>query len=151
MGNAVADAAARIRRVSDEPRDEMEVNVHHRLARRDAGVDAEVVAVGVKLRIEPYLRIMSSCEEVRHLFGGELEPVRNVAIRNQQCVPARYRIAVSNRDRELRPRDDSRLGERAERTRTGCVVSFSSTQRSTLRRATGRYFPPTRSKSQSRA
>ena len=46
MRNHPANAAARVRLVAVIPRDEVDVQVRHRLASRCAIVDADVVAIG---------------------------------------------------------------------------------------------------------
>lgn len=110
----VADAAARIVDVAAVARDDVDVEVHHRLAGGRAGVQADVVAVGMKLAVELAFDDVDEVEDGGALLGGGGEPVGDDAAGDDECVAGRDREAVANGEGVGVRSDPLHLGDREE-------------------------------------
>lgn len=113
--------AARIGIISCVTRNEMDVHVRNRLARRRSVVDAYVIRGRMKFGIEPELCLVHQLEHRKPLFDRRLEKGRYMTLGNDQRVPRRNRIAVANRDREVVRNDDALWRQRAERASVHCA------------------------------
>lgn len=121
----VANAAARVGDVAAAARDDVHVEVHHRLASRLAGVEADVVAVRGRGErgVEEALHLVHEGKEGGALLRGGLEPGGDLAARDDQGVAVRDRIAVEDREREVVGGDPvaGRDGEERGRQREGML------------------------------
>jgi hypothetical protein len=82
----VAHTAARVVHVAAKPRDDVDVEVHHGLAGRAAGVEADVVAVWGELVVEPALDLVDEGEHGALLVLGGAEPVGGHAAGHDEGV-----------------------------------------------------------------
>lgn len=82
------NAAPRVVHVPLEPRDDVHVQVHHGLAGCLACVEADVVAVGVKLLIQLLLHHLDQREDRRALVRRGREPVHSHPTGDDKRVPA---------------------------------------------------------------
>ena len=118
----VAHAAARIGDVARVARDDVHVEVEHRLPPRGADVDADVVPVRpVALLDAPTGDLGRPCERLA-LLVRRVEPGRDVPSRNEQRVPRAHRERVPQaHDDVVLVEHPARVGvtERAERGATG--------------------------------
>ena len=65
----------------------MQVQVHHGLPGRDAGIEADVVAVGAELEIERSLDLVDKREDCELFVAGGVEPGRDQTPRNDSVWP----------------------------------------------------------------
>ena len=116
-GNDVAHAAARIGHVAGIARDHVDVHVRHGLAGGGATVEADVVAVG--LRVEPLVEEPLHLGDERHkrplLFLRALEERRHDPLRDHEDMPRRYRETVADREGERIRAEPLRMGNVEER------------------------------------
>ena len=77
----------------------MHVQVHDRLARRLARVEADVVAVGTELRVELALDVFYESEDGGALLVTRGEPVGNDAARDDEGVSGRDGVAIAKGER----------------------------------------------------
>jgi hypothetical protein len=82
----VAHAAPRIVHVAAEPRDDVDVEVHDGLAGGGAGVEADVVAVGGELVVEPALDLVDEGQHGALLVVSGAEPVGGHAAGDDERV-----------------------------------------------------------------
>ena len=117
-GDDVANPAARIGHVAAIARDEVHVQVHHRLPGHLARVDPEVVALGRgRARIEGALAHLDQVEDRGLFVAGGFPPGGHLAPGNDQRVPGRDREAIPDGERELVCAEPVGLGDREKRRR----------------------------------
>ena len=107
-------AAARVWPVTLVARNQVHVQVRHRLAGSCAVVDADVVARRVKLGIE---RGFGGVEQLEHglaFFGADGKERSAVAPGHDEGVAGRYGIFIAHGDRQVVGGDDAAVGERAK-------------------------------------
>ena len=102
LGNHESDAATRVVDITVEARDDVDVQVHDRLAGCFAGIETDVVAVGPGfVGVEFRLDDLDQVENRELLLARGLEPGRNDALRNHQRMAWGHRKTVAYREREL--------------------------------------------------
>jgi len=92
--NRVAHAAAGVLGVAAVAGDDVHVEVEHGLAGGCAGVDADVVAVGVVARFDVGAGDVGRVHQLAAFLGAGVEPGADVAHGNEQGVAGRGGIAV---------------------------------------------------------
>jgi len=110
----VPDAAARVGDIAGESGDEVHVQMHHRLAGSRADIAANVVTVGLQLRIELGLHHIDELQHRDLFFAGRLEPGGDQPPRHDERVARRDREAVTNREGQRARRDVRYLRELEE-------------------------------------
>jgi hypothetical protein len=106
--------------VTVESGDQVDVGVVDGLSSSVPDVDADVEAVGLQRLKETTMLAVDQCEAVGGLRRGEVEEVGAVAFRDDEGVPRRHRVCVSNGE-GARVRVDDARGRIAERAGTAPV------------------------------
>ena len=93
-------ATARVRHVAQVPRDDVHVQMHDRLARRSARVEADVVAIGagvasVELGLDP----LDEAHDGVSLGLGCIPPGGDFALGDDEAVAGRDREGVFDSER----------------------------------------------------
>ncbi len=92
------DAAAWVGDIAGKAGDEVHVQMHHRLACSWIDIDADVVAVGPELGVEPGLHHIEQLEHRDLFFPRCLEPGANQPERYDERVARRDGEAITNRE-----------------------------------------------------
>jgi len=108
------DATARVVHVTREARDDVHVQVHHGLTRGSAGVEADVVAVGMQLGVEGALHDVDEREKSSSFVFVCAEPVSDDTTRDDQRVTGRDGVTVADSEGVLVRRDPLRRGDLEE-------------------------------------
>ena len=112
----MADASTWIVHVAAEAGDDVDVEMHDRLAGGRACVEADVVAIGVQLGVERLLDLVDEGEDCGSILVRGGEPIGDDALGDDERVAFCDRVLVADREGEivlsnpLRSRD---AGERA--------------------------------------
>src|SRR5262245_14480179 len=83
-GQYTADAAAGVSYVAGIARDEVNVNVHARLAARGSDVDADIVAIGPVLFSDDSLSTFKECKNGCLFLRRHVEKICDVTARDDQ-------------------------------------------------------------------
>lgn len=94
IGQHAANTAAWIGYVSGIARDEMDVNVHARLAAGTADIDADIVAVGGKLLLNLSLGTIKQRNYACFLFCRHIKKARYMSARNHENMAATQTIII---------------------------------------------------------
>jgi hypothetical protein len=97
--NDMAHAAARVIHVAAVPGNDVNMHMHHRLPRCDAGVEADVVAIGMQLFVELPLHDIDQLDDGKPFFLARGEPVGHESACHDQRVAWRNRIPVAKGER----------------------------------------------------
>src|SRR5688500_5867462 len=93
-GDDAAGAAAWVGDVSCEARNDVDVEVHHRLAGGLAGVEADVVAIRREFGVEGALDVGDGAPDLCLLDGQGFEVRLDVAPGDDEGVPGAHRVAI---------------------------------------------------------
>lgn len=88
------NSPAGIRYVALVARDEMDVDMHARLAARFANIDPNVKSVWPVLCIAGFMRLIEQIEDRRLLLGSHMEKIGDMSLWYDEDVPATERIVV---------------------------------------------------------
>jgi hypothetical protein len=97
--NHIPHPAARLRRVSREPGDHMDMRVPHGLSAGLAAVRADVEPVGRVARNEQFLQLEREKKAVGIFSLGEIEDGDHMPPRHDQRMPGRHREAIGESKR----------------------------------------------------
>jgi len=109
--------APRVLDVTPVPRDQVDVQVHHRLAGGLADIYADIVAVGIELTVEVGLRLPDQGEQRLLLLPGGVEEVCDMPEGDDQQVAGVHRVEIVAGIAEVVLEDD--LGGFGVAERTG--------------------------------
>ena len=94
-------AAARVRHITAVTRDDVDMQVSDSLPGGRAGVEADVIAVGLQLGVEPTLDLVDESEDVRPLIVSSLPPGSDHASRHHEGMSRADREAIGNDERGM--------------------------------------------------
>ena len=103
----MTNPAAWVRHVAVAARDDVEVEVRHRLARGIADVDPDVESVGVPVLTDDTADRLDRPEQGGALLGRRFEPGRDVPARHDQRVALGHREAVPECEDVLETQEDA--------------------------------------------
>ena len=97
--------AAWVIHISDESRDEMDMQVEHGLPCRRAAIDANVITVWPMALINNCFCLGYQSQKGRLFLFSRLKPRRDMTSRNNERMSRGYRIAIPQRDCQLSLRE----------------------------------------------
>jgi len=85
-GDHIPHTTCRIRRISEVPRNNMEVHMHNRLSGSSSYVDSNVIARWLMLAFDASPCRVNEVDNSGQLLFSQLEYIRNVTSDDDQCV-----------------------------------------------------------------
>ena len=95
LGQDLAHAAARIRRISRVAWDKMDVDMEDTLPRSFININPDVVTIRIKFIVDGSTFLRHQLHTSGYLFGGEVEETCAMTQRHNQRMAATHRIGVA--------------------------------------------------------